>query len=91
MFKVDLQKPSRKRRYESSAKKSSPVMSCSAGNVSGVTPTFSIVSIIPGMDTLAPDLTARSNGFSGQPNCLPVSLSNLAIALSIVLMKFSVA
>ena len=42
------------------------------------------------MDTLAPDLTARSSGFSGSPNCLPVSSSNLAIALFIPAVKFSV-
>ena len=34
-----------------------------------------MVSIIPGMDALAPDLTETSSGFSRSPNFLPVIFS----------------
>ena len=39
-------------------------------------PRFRIVSIIPGIDALAPERTDTSNGLAGFPNCLPVILSN---------------
>lgn len=38
-------------------------------------PKFKMVSIIPGIDTLAPDLTDTKRGFSDEPNSIYVSYS----------------
>ena len=43
--------------------------------VSSFKPKFKIVSIIPGIETLAPDLTETNNGFSKSPNFFPHSFS----------------
>ena len=37
-----------------------------------VSPIFSTVSIMPGIDCLAPDLTDKSNGLSESPNFVPI-------------------
>ena len=52
-----------------------------AAATSSFIPRLSIVSIIPGIDTLAPDLTETSNGLLSLPNFLLTSCSNLLIYL----------
>ena len=46
-------------------------------------PKFKIVSIIPGIDTLAPERTETNKGSLASPNFLPATTSNLAKASSI--------
>ena len=41
-----------------------------------------MVSIIPGIDTAAPERTETSSGFCFAPNCRPISRSTFAIAAS---------
>ncbi|CAB4978036.1 unannotated protein [freshwater metagenome] len=48
-------------------------------------PTFRTVSIIPGIENLAPLLTETSNGLSGLPNAFPVDFSKSFSALAISL------
>ena len=44
----------------------------SPGIVLLVSPIFKTVSIIPGIDCLAPDLTERSRGLVASPNLVPI-------------------
>ena len=50
---------------------------------SSFNPRFNIVSIIPGIDALAPERTETNNGFSVLPNFLPVIFSNSDKVLNI--------
>ena len=43
-------------------------------------PKFNIVSIIPGIESLAPDLTETNSGFSASPNFFPACFSTSASA-----------
>jgi hypothetical protein len=51
-----------KRRYESYANRSLFAARASASTVSSLSPRFRMVSIIPGIDTEAPDLTETRSG-----------------------------
>ena len=66
-----------KRRYESHANLSLPVFSVSPTTDSSLSPRFRIVSIIPGIDATAPDLTETNKGFFASPNFLPIFFSRL--------------
>ena len=46
-------------------------------------PTFNTVSIIPGMECLAPDLTETKSGEVGSPNFLPTTFSRFSKAVLI--------
>ena len=56
------------------------------GIVLEVSPIFSIVSIIPGMEIGAPDLTDRSSGFD-PPNVFPITFSVLDIFFLMLFFK----
>ena len=56
-----------RRRYESSTKRSSPVRSIMPLAVSSLRPTLSTVSIIPGIENLAPERTETSSGLRASP------------------------
>ena len=66
------------RRYESHAKRALPLISASPFTVSSVSPRFSTVSIIPGIETRAPDRTDTSSGFFASPNLRPSAFSTRA-------------
>ena len=51
-------------------------------------PRFRMVSIIPGIENIAPDLTETNNGLTGSPNPLLVMVSNLIIFFSVSSMTF---
>ena len=70
----------RNRRYESQAKRALFVLFATISSTSSFIPRFRIVSIIPGMESRAPERTETSNGRSLSPNFLPVDFSTLAIA-----------
>ena len=56
----------------------------SASTVSSFRPRFRIVSIMPGIESRAPERTATSNGiFSVSPNFVPMILSMFAMPFSI--------
>ena len=63
------------------------VLFASAITVLSFRPKFNIVSIIPGIETLAPDLTETSKGFFKSPNFFPESFS---IFLSSLLISFKI-
>ena len=52
-------------------------------SVSEFKPRLSTVSIIPGMENLAPERTETNKGFVGSPNFLPLSFSAFFIAASV--------
>ena len=54
-----------------------------AGIVFDVNPTFKTVSIIPGIDVLAPDRTETNRGFSSFPNFAPIAFSVCFMAFKI--------
>ena len=62
-----------KRRYESQAKRGFPLCSARPSTVSSFRPKFSMVSIMPGIDMAAPDLTETSSGLLADFHFLPVS------------------
>mmetsp|Transcript_11994 Transcript_11994/g.19825 ORF Transcript_11994/g.19825 Transcript_11994/m.19825 type:complete len:221 (-) Transcript_11994:1986-2648(-) len=69
----------RKRRYVSNAQRGLLLILASTSTISSLIPRFSIVSIMPGIDTAAPERTDSSRGgFNGccvlkfPPNCFPV-------------------
>ena len=64
------------RRYESKAKRGLPVRLARPCTASSFRPTFRIVSIIPGIDTAAPERTETSSGSWGSPNRLPAFSSS---------------
>ena len=59
-----------------------------AKTVLSLRPKFKIVSIIPGIETLAPDLTDTNKGFFKSPNFFLESFSILANSNFIFLIKF---
>ena len=63
-------------------KPSFPVFFIRPGIVFDVNPTFRTVSIMPGIELLAPDRTDTRSGFSGFPNFLPMIFSTFASAAS---------
>ena len=71
-----------KRLYESHAKRSLPVFFARPTTTLSLSPRFKIVSIIPGIDALAPERTETSNGFSTSPNLDFMSSSTPAIDFS---------
>ena len=62
------------------AQRGLPDFSDNTATTSSFKPRFRIVSIIPGMEALAPERTETSSGFSTSPNFLPVTPSILVIA-----------
>ena len=64
-----------KRRYESYAKRALPLARARPTTVRSLRPRLRIVSIIPGIDTGAPERTETSSGFVASPNRLPVTRS----------------
>ena len=67
-----------KRRYESQAKRSSPDCLAKPSTESSFRPTSKTVSIIPGIENLAPLRTDTSKGSLGSPKVLPISRSRRA-------------
>ena len=66
-----------RRRYESRAKRALPVAPASPASASSFRPRFRIVSIIPGIETAAPERTETSSGSPVSPKRLPVRASSL--------------
>ena len=66
------------RRYESHAKRSLPLCAASPTTLESVNPTFSTVSIIPGMENFAPERTDTSSGSDGSPSRRPIRSSSAA-------------
>jgi hypothetical protein len=64
------------RRYESYAKRSLPVVFASPATASSLRPRLRIVSIIPGIETAAPERTETSSGSSGSPKRFPAFASS---------------
>mmetsp|Transcript_2018 Transcript_2018/g.8394 ORF Transcript_2018/g.8394 Transcript_2018/m.8394 type:complete len:222 (-) Transcript_2018:411-1076(-) len=65
---------SRNRRYESNAN-FSPAFFARPSTTSSFKPRFSTVSIMPGMETAAPERTDSKSGFSGSPSVFPMHRS----------------
>ena len=65
-----------KRRYESKAKRSSPVCFASPSTDSSLRPRLRTVSIMPGMENLAPERTETSSGSAASPMALPMAVSS---------------
>ncbi len=59
-----------------------PEAATRAGMVSRVRPTLRIVSIIPGMETAAPERTETSSGLGPRPKVCPRSVSTRARAFA---------
>ena len=75
-----LAKDCTRRRCESTANRSS-VAAASPAAVSSLSPRFRTVSIIPGMDTAAPDLTLTRRGSPGSPSRRPARSSRAVMAV----------
>ena len=74
-----------KRLYESYTKRSnagSGLPLIIAATTSSFKPRFKMVSIIPGMEALAPERTDTNNGFSRSPNFFPL-ISSIFLTPSI--------
>ena len=69
-----------KRRYESQAKRAFPEALMRPCTVSGVSPRFSTVSIMPGIEARAPERTETRSGFPASPKVLPAILPTWASA-----------
>ena len=67
-----------RRRYESFAKRALPVRSARPRTASSFRPRLRIVSIIPGIETAAPERTETSSGSAGSPKRFPVFSSSAA-------------
>ena len=65
---------------ESHAKRGLPEILARPSVISSLIPRLRTVSIIPGMETRAPERTENNNGLDGSPNFLPCSASTLASA-----------
>ncbi len=65
-----------KRRYESKAKRSSPVCLARPSTDSSLRPRLRTVSIMPGMENLAPERTETSSGSLASPIVLPMAFSS---------------
>ena len=77
-------------RYESHAKRLSPVIFSSVAATSGDIPTLRTVSIMPGIENFAPERTETSKGFFGSPKDFPIFFSRSIIAASISCKRSSV-
>ena len=75
--------------YESHVNLSFPVSLAMASAVVSFNPRLRTVSIIPGIDIAAPDLTETKSGFFSEPNFLPAFDSNFFILSSISRFKSS--
>ncbi len=64
------------RRYESSAKRASPVDEASPSAATSFNPRLRIESIIPGIEIAAPERTETRSGLAASPNRLPVRSSS---------------
>ncbi len=62
-----------RRRYESQAKRSLPDWAARPRTEASESPMFRTVSIMPGMENLAPERTDTSSGSSAWPSSLPIS------------------
>ena len=71
-----------KRRYASQPKRSLPVSATSPWSVSSFRPRFRTVSIIPGIENLAPERTLTRSGSAAFPKPLPVCASTSLTASS---------
>ena len=69
-----------RRRYASYTNLGLPVFSIIPGMVSEQRPMLSMVSIMPGMELLAPERQLTRRGSLGSPNFLPIIFSMAAIA-----------
>ena len=69
-----------KRLYASATKRGFPVSSTMPLAVSSFKPIFKTVSIMPGIENLAPERQETNNGFLGSPKTLPVAPSITFIA-----------
>ncbi len=72
-----------RRPLESSTKCSSPVSLVKPATTSSLRPMLRTVSIIPGMENLAPERHDTSSGSAASPNVLPVRASTSASAAMI--------
>ena len=70
------------RRYESKANRSSSVCLASPSTDWSLSPRLRTVSIIPGIENLAPERTDTSSGSPGSPMRLPIAFSRRARALA---------
>ena len=70
------------RRYASHPNRSLPVSATRPSRVSSLRPRLRTVSIIPGIENLAPERTETRSGFFGSPNPLPDRRSTSRIASS---------
>ena len=70
------------RRYESQTKRGLLVLRTKPSTTSSFKPRFKIVSIIPGIEALAPERTETNNGLFTSPNLEFIKVSTLANALS---------
>ena len=70
-------------RYASHAKRALPVNLIKPWTAASVRPRFRTVSIMPGIDTAAPERTETRSGFDEEPKILPVSRSTLQIAFAV--------
>ncbi len=68
--------------YESQANLGFPVFFAKPSTATSFNPKFNTVSIIPGIETLAPDLTETNRGFSLSPNFAPIISSTCLTAVS---------
>jgi len=71
-----------KRRYESYAKRSFLVRAMSPFRLVSFRPRFRTVSIMPGMDTRAPERTETRSGLLGSPKAAPMAFSSFFRASS---------
>jgi len=69
--------------YESYANLGLPVLTAKPSTATSLSPRLSIVSIIPGIDALAPDLTETKRGSCVSPNFFPLYSSSQPIASNI--------
>src|SRR4029450_5288519 len=70
----------RKRRYESQANRALFVFFATISTTLSFIPRFRMVSIIPGMESRAPDRTDTSKGRSSSPNFFPTEFSTFGSA-----------
>ncbi len=69
-----------KRRYASQPNRSLPVSPTRPWSVSSLSPRFRTVSIIPGIENLAPERTLTRSGLAASPKPLPERSSTWRIA-----------
>ena len=77
--KTTLPKSCTRRLYESHANRRLPDDMARPSTLESLRPTLSIVSIMPGIETAAPDLTDMRSGLLRDPHVLPVRSSRRAM------------